>query len=344
MGQSVISVIIPVYNVEQYLPRCLDSVLSNTYRNLEIICVDDGSTDGSAAILQDYAKKDSRIVVITKENGGVSSARNAGLDRMTGEFVTFIDSDDFVHPQYVELLYHALLECGTSVAIRGFQIVDDITDSEIPGSYSLDLGKVRVCSLIQIFKTQNLRAYCWGKLIHCESVKSVRFCEELNLAEDTTFVAEVYEKGKIDDTTVLSYPLYYYYQREGSAVKVAKNAQLFRFGSVWNQRLQRSDRDDIYLDKAIKWYLSLRYQVSHIYPDREAVHECNKQLKMLRRYIRKTNIYKITEKAAFLTFIRIPGIYRLHRIVGDPSIWKWEKIERQKRMAERKKRSSKEST
>ena len=98
MQTPLISVIIPVYNVEAYLPRCLDSVIQNTYRNLEIICVDDGSTDGSPEILRDYAQRDARITVITKENGGVSSARNAGLDRATGEFVAFIDSDDFVHP------------------------------------------------------------------------------------------------------------------------------------------------------------------------------------------------------------------------------------------------------
>ena len=108
MDQSLISVIIPIYNMEQYLERCLDSVLNNTYRNLEIICVDDGSTDSSLEILRRWEEKDPRIVVITKENGGVSSARNAGLDRMAGDYVSFVVSDEFVHPQYFEALLFAV--------------------------------------------------------------------------------------------------------------------------------------------------------------------------------------------------------------------------------------------
>ena len=123
--EALISVIIPIYNMEAYLARCLDSVLNNTYRNLEVLCVDDGSKDASAEILRAYAEKDSRIVPIFKENGGVSSARNAGLDRMTGEYLTFVDPDDYVHPQYVELLYRALQESGTEVAICGIDKVEE---------------------------------------------------------------------------------------------------------------------------------------------------------------------------------------------------------------------------
>ena len=99
-----VSVIIPVYNMESYLERCLDSVLNNTYRNLEVICVDDGSTDGSLQILRRYEQTDKRIVVITKENGGVSSARNTGLDHASGNFVSFVDPDDLLHPQHYELM------------------------------------------------------------------------------------------------------------------------------------------------------------------------------------------------------------------------------------------------
>ena len=91
-----ISVIIPVYNVEKYLKRCLDSVINQTYKNLEIILVDDGSTDNSGKICDEYAKNDKRIIVIHKENGGVSVARNIGLDICTGDYVNFIDSDDWI--------------------------------------------------------------------------------------------------------------------------------------------------------------------------------------------------------------------------------------------------------
>ena len=336
MEGPLISVIIPIYNMERYLARCLDSVLNNTYRNLELICVDDGSKDRSLEILREYEAKDSRIIVIAKENGGVSSARNAGLDRMTGQFVTFIDPDDFVHPQYVELLYAALLEGRTGVAICGNKTVDANTSAGNPESYSITPDAIYVCPLVRLFRTQELRAYCWGKLICREWVKNVRFCEELSLAEDTTFVAELYEKGNLNGAAVLEYPLYYYFLREDSAVRTAKTSQSLQFGSVWTQRLFSSKRDDIYLDKAIRWYLSVRYRSSHLFPDREARRECKKQLKKLRPYVWKTDIYGTVEKAGILLYMLFPAIYRLHRIVGDPSMLKWEKAERKKRREKKK--------
>lgn len=100
--KPLISVIIPVYNTEAYLERCLVSVLSNTYRDLEVICINDGSTDGSLEILNAFARQDERVTVIDKKNGGLSAARNDGLRRATGEWIAFIDSDDWIHPRYFE--------------------------------------------------------------------------------------------------------------------------------------------------------------------------------------------------------------------------------------------------
>ena len=102
--QKLISVIIPVYNTAPYLPRCLDSVINNDYKNLEIICVNDGSTDSSPEILRGYEKNDSRIKVFDVKNGGVSRARNIGLDSASGEYIAFIDSDDWIHRQYFDIL------------------------------------------------------------------------------------------------------------------------------------------------------------------------------------------------------------------------------------------------
>ena len=123
--KPLISVILPIYNMELYLERCLDSILGSSYHNLEIICVDDGSKDGSLEILRRYEAADPRVIVIAKENGGVSSARNAGLDRMTGAFVSFIDPDDFIHPRYFELLFRTLTEANADISICGFRRVED---------------------------------------------------------------------------------------------------------------------------------------------------------------------------------------------------------------------------
>ena len=115
----LISVIVPVYNVEKYLGKCVDSILAQTYENLEIILVEDGTKDNSGAICDAYAAKDSRIRVIHKENGGLSSARNAGMDIARGEYFGFVDSDDWIEPKMYETLlnlaekYHADLVCGS---------------------------------------------------------------------------------------------------------------------------------------------------------------------------------------------------------------------------------------
>ena len=100
-----ISIIIPVYNAEKYISRCLDSVITQDYTNLEIICINDGSKDKSLAILQDYAQKDSRIIVISQSNQGAASARNYGLSVATGKYISFIDADDWVRADYLESLY-----------------------------------------------------------------------------------------------------------------------------------------------------------------------------------------------------------------------------------------------
>lgn len=99
-----ISVCIPFYNLEPYVSRCLDSILENTYRNLEVICVNDGSADGTSDLLHNYADNDSRVIVIDKENGGVMSARNVALAAATGDFISFIDGDDWIHKRFFEVL------------------------------------------------------------------------------------------------------------------------------------------------------------------------------------------------------------------------------------------------
>ena len=115
-----LSVVIPVYNIEDYIGKCLDSVLAQTYQNYEVIIVDDGSTDGTAGVCDEYAQKDERIRVIHKKNEGVSATRNLGLKLVTGDYITFIDSDDFVDKLYLEVLYKSLTENDADIASGNF--------------------------------------------------------------------------------------------------------------------------------------------------------------------------------------------------------------------------------
>ena len=125
MHRNLISVIVPVYKVEKYLNQCVESIVNQTYKNLEIILVDDGSPDNCPAMCDDWAKKDNRIFVIHKENGGLSSARNAGLDIARGEYIGFVDSDDFIDSDMYESLLNAMLSEDVDLVCCGRRIVDE---------------------------------------------------------------------------------------------------------------------------------------------------------------------------------------------------------------------------
>ena len=120
MSKPLISVIVPVYNVEQYLPKCIDSILAQTYENLEIILVEDGTKDSSGVICDEYAAKDARIRVIHKENGGLSSARNAGMEIARGEYFGFVDSDDWIEPEMYENLMALAQKYDADVFVKGY--------------------------------------------------------------------------------------------------------------------------------------------------------------------------------------------------------------------------------
>jgi glycosyltransferase involved in cell wall biosynthesis len=120
---DLISIVVPVYNVESYLEKCIDSILNQSYSNFELILVNDGSTDNSGKICSDFEKKDSRIKVINKDNGGLSDARNHGIDIASGRYITFIDSDDFVEVDYIFYLYNLLKKYGTKISICAYNIL-----------------------------------------------------------------------------------------------------------------------------------------------------------------------------------------------------------------------------
>ena len=116
-NEPLVSVIVPIYNSGKYLDKCIDSIVNQTYKNLEIILVDDGSTDNAPEICDEWAKKDERIKVIHQENGGVSKARNVGLDNVTGEYISFVDSDDYVVRNYIDFLYYNLHAYGADISM-----------------------------------------------------------------------------------------------------------------------------------------------------------------------------------------------------------------------------------
>ncbi|WP_158295177.1 glycosyltransferase family 2 protein [Eggerthella lenta] len=207
---ALISIVVPVYNTEKYLKQCVDSVLSQTYRNLEVILVDDGSTDGSPAICDEYAMRDSRVRVIHKENGGLSDARNSALDAMTGEYVGFVDSDDWVAPDMFEYLHGGLVgnRSGISVCepieVRTYRMDYKVRTSDIVYDSEVALNEL-------FFDRQG--NYAWNKLYKSDLWKDIRFPKDLNFEDIATIYKTFESAGRI---SFLRDPKYYYRIRRGS--------------------------------------------------------------------------------------------------------------------------------
>ena len=218
-----ITVIVPVYNVENYLNKCLDSLINQTYKNLEIIVINDGSTDNSGEICQEYAQKDNRIVYIEKENGGPSDARNAGLDRMTGSYVTFVDSDDWIELDYVEILYKKITEYQADIAVGNYYSFD-----EAEGMYYFyifgDSYYEKVYDNVSIFEnlyeSQEMKSFAlisvFGKLYKADLVKHLRF-DIGKLGEDGYINQKLYLL--VQKVIYINQGLYAYRQLSGGITK-----------------------------------------------------------------------------------------------------------------------------
>lgn len=171
--EPLVSVIVPVYNVEKYLSCCLDSIILQTYKNLEIIVVDDGSTDDSGDICDEYAKKDKRIEVIHKKNGGLSDARNAGLNVAKGEYITLIDSDDWVDNDYVEQQVVAIMESGADIIITSHKVHYPKKIIDYATSERAVYGPEEV--LERILYSQGIDLSAWAKLYRAELFYGVKY-------------------------------------------------------------------------------------------------------------------------------------------------------------------------
>ena len=211
---ALISVIVPIYKVEAYLPRCLDSIVNQTYRNLEIILVDDGSPDGCGAICDEYAKRDARIRVIHKKNGGVSSARNAGLDIMRGEYLMFVDPDDWISQDAVQVLYDRLIQDGSDMAVgKHTDAYEDGTQNDSFCKWMKDAYYSVHEFIGRKTDSHYIPVSSWGKLIKSDVYINIRF-PEVRHAEDLMVFPVVLEN--MNKISTVDYLVYYYFQRENS--------------------------------------------------------------------------------------------------------------------------------
>ena len=212
--KALISIIIPVYKVEKYLEKCIQSVINQTYENLQIILVDDGSPDNCGKICDEYAKKDHRIEVIHKSNGGLSDARNKGLEMAKGEYIGFVDSDDYIEADMYEVLYNLLKQYNADVSICNFYTVSQGKISIKNADNGINEYN-RIEILKEILLDKNIQSYAWNKLYKKELFDEIKYPIGKKYEDiGTTF----YLLEKCNKVVVTGKSEYYYINRQDSII------------------------------------------------------------------------------------------------------------------------------
>lgn len=261
--EPLISVIVPVYGVESFLDKCVFSVVNQTYTNLEIILVDDGSPDSCGEMCDTWAKKDKRIQVIHKTNGGLSDARNAGLAVATGSLIGFIDSDDWIESAFFERLYEVMTTCNADVAECATQFVDE-KGSVLRTRKVATENTDRLASMRRLILEDGVYQTVWDKLYRREIVQGIPF-EVGKYNEDEFWTYQVLMRA--NSIAFVSVPLYNYLQRSGSIIGTGYNMRRLDGLNARFQRMQRlqeySELADLSCQQFIldcMWHLQCTYR------------------------------------------------------------------------------------
>ena len=317
----MISIIVPVYKVESYIRRCIDSILNQTYTNFELILVDDGSPDDSGVICDEYATKDKRIKVIHKQNGGVSSARNTGLNVAQGDFISFVDSDDWIHPQMFELLIKAVAEYNAdAVTINNLWCND--ANFEYPEYNYNTIPRKNVSG--KIIK-ENIYDYLYGSLhdigLSCglwgmyaaHLYTETRFNETISNNEDMEMACRLNQK--LESIVHLDVPVYFYYIGNESATRTALNCNILTMLTSWllmsSAAISPIDSDKFYYHY-IWQFFDYQYRV-HTNKDERLIKEFKKydsEFRDLKKCIYRNRYLSFREKLLIYLYLHNSKAYR----------------------------------
>ena len=305
-----VSIIVPIYKVEPYLQRCLDSIVSQSYTNLEIILVDDGSPDESPQICNEYAAKDNRIKVIHKKNGGLSDARNAGIDISEGDYITFIDSDDWVHENYISTLLGLITNKNADIAI-GENIRTGGNTFINKKTFRTDVYTSKE-ALIHLLKDNHLAfTVSWGKIYKRCLFSTLRFpIGKFHEDEFTSYIL-FYNSRKIAYTSEV---LYFYYQRKGSIVSTRHPWDVLEY--LEQRYLFFKERKETDLLPYILPPLCWQFLCAYWNEQKNKHHASSKKyLSSFKFYVKDLNEVKVPlfHKICLRTFANIPILYLLYR-------------------------------
>lgn len=314
----MISVIIPIYNTAPYLERCLNSVLNNTYKNLEIICVNDGSTDNSQEILRRIAAADDRVQIIVKENGGVPSARNCGLEYATGEYISYVDSDDWIHKDFFKILLHIASEYSSdvTVAMRRFALDTDIAekDRDIKNKIS-----VHTADSIAAQKNGHLRSFVTGRLYRHSIVRQLPFYD-VPSGEDTAYNSMLVSNTGTVTFAYTDESLYYYYQGRSDSIVKSGTYDTYRLQAQWYlDHMDLFNRTDYAVKHAFKHAFLYRYIGSLHSTANEVKRNSRMILKVCVARLKENTSISFTERLVLLLLTVFPALYRLQLLLRDPT-------------------------
>lgn len=311
--KELISVIIPAYNIEQYIERCLESVCGQTYSRLEIIVIDDGSSDGTGNIIDELAKKDSRIITIHKENGGVSAARNTGLDIAKGDYIGFVDGDDIIELDMYELLLRNALKYQADISHCGYQMV-------FPNrvDYYYNTGEVRIQNqyegVYDLIKADKIEPGLCNKLYKRELVSVHRLDNKIKINEDLLYNYRLFKEAK---TSVFEDISKYYYMVRGNSASTSKiNKNKLEDPLLVLQKMMKQETGETYqlLEKRYTYLLEKVASMKSSKLDDELVKICRKRRDELRNIIKSHELTaNYTKKEMFQLKMAtyVPPLYRL---------------------------------
>lgn len=316
MQDELISIIVPIYNVEKFLTNCIESLIHQTYQNLEIILVDDGSTDKSKEISDEYAKKFNNVVVFHKRNGGLSDTRNYGITKANGKYICFVDSDDYVNKRYCEILYKNIKQTNADISTCAFLRVDDTYISkeadyrnEDIKIYEKDIDKQKNI----LYELNGDTVVAWNKLYRKEIWDEIHYPIG-KLHEDEYIIHHILDKcGKIVYTNL---KLYYYYQRDNSIMTSKYNEKKLDIIDALYDRLnfyKKKKEYNILVPRAYTIFMKMIINHHRLAKENSNLNICNMMVTRYKREYDKDiiKVLKIKDKVQLMFFYYLPNIYYL---------------------------------
>lgn len=320
MGENLVkeepelSIIVPVYNVEKYLPKCIESILNQTIKNFELLLINDGSTDGSGEICERYAQSDYRIKVIHQNNGGLSNARNKGISRARGKWIGFIDSDDYIHREMYQILYDMVTREKAEIGVCELEKIYETNKVKKDYKHTYKITKMQK---EEVLLKINREPFLWD--VACNKLYAKRLFEEIKYPEGMIFEDMDISHRLFYSAEGISYTdkvLYYYVQREGSILNASFNIKRLDRLKALQHRIQfarqigfkvfQQETEKIYADSVCSSYFKIK---KYIHRPNQHINKIRKDYLIHLPRLLSNPLFSVKHKVALVLFAISPQVY-----------------------------------